>query len=539
MLLLDEAGHITHLTILVLGAAHVGKTALIHSFLTGSKPPSVLANPTVAAALARKQKQEVRAAGNDGEEEDKEDGPTLKRRNTTHGHDGLYLSQYEPTIENAHTVQYVMPWDVTKRIRSSVMASRPSVAGGLGTSSNIVDALEASAAAATTTSSSSGSKSTNIFAAFLGGGSSSSSANNPDSEQSPANSTTTSASDPYVIDLPPTVLAGIPETSPIARVFATLTPAEQARQQCHRIILTLIDVGGHPFYSGLLPGCIHAADAFMLVYDVGDRKSFDALWGIYRRIVETKWVRPKEIPVVMVGNMVDTVVSQPTPLSSSSASDPTTTNDTTTTIKKRPRQVTTEMAHSFASLLKIPFCETTARAPQSVSHCFRNLVLAAQEKGFELMEASGVGLVPTGLSSIYTTTSTASTTESPDASTAAGAPQSQSQSNYSYAKRPRTPGPTPGTPMVNVEADVVVASGGDAAGTLFLSIPYLRRPSNASILPPLPGGATPSPASSDPSSAASSSAGSTFSSASSSLPNAGHLSDTSSLLPFLRVLTSN
>ncbi|KAI9093785.1 P-loop containing nucleoside triphosphate hydrolase protein, partial [Phlyctochytrium arcticum] len=137
----------------------------------------------------------------------------------------------------------------------------------------------------------------------------------------------------------------------------TLFTQEELWQQRRgqRIVLTLSDVGGHPFYGSLWPSAIAAADAFMLVYDVGSRQSFDAMWGFYRLIVETKWARPNDIPIMMLGNMVDNV-------SSKASGD------------KRLRQVTRDMGQSFADLLKLPFTETTIMAPQSVAHCFRQLI---------------------------------------------------------------------------------------------------------------------------------------------------------------------
>ncbi|KAJ3416451.1 Ras GTPase [Chytridiales sp. JEL 0842] len=120
-------------------------------------------------------------------------------------------------------------------------------------------------------------------------------------------------------------------------------------------MLTVIDVGGHIMYSNLWPSVAKSAEALILVYDVADRRTFDSMWGFYRTIAEAKGCKPAAIPTILVGNMVDTV-------------------------GKRPRQVTHEMGKSFASLLNVPFFETSARAPKSVSMCFQALIEEAQRK---------------------------------------------------------------------------------------------------------------------------------------------------------------
>jgi GTPase SAR1 family protein len=139
-------------------------------------------------------------------------------------------------------------------------------------------------------------------------------------------------------------------------------------KQKHRIVLTLSDVGGHPSCSSLWDSCIDAADAFMLVFDVGDKKSFELLWPIYKKILERKQRPCLDIPMLLVGNMIDTVIfpsSDPTcPLPSS----------------KRIRQVVKERGQELASILNIPYVETTSRAPFSVSHCFKYLIQSMQSK---------------------------------------------------------------------------------------------------------------------------------------------------------------
>jgi hypothetical protein len=46
------------------------------------------------------------------------------------------------------------------------------------------------------------------------------------------------------------------------------------------------------------------------------------------------------------------------------------------------------MGKSFASLLKVPFFETSARAPKSVATCFKSLILEAQRKVHDHVSSS-------------------------------------------------------------------------------------------------------------------------------------------------------
>lgn len=252
MLLLDDNGNITHLNILLLGPAHVGKTCLRSAFLKGA---------TFGSSKVRTR--------------------------------GPWQGVYDPTIEDSHTIQYILP-----------ATSNPG----------------------------------------------------PTSPISPVESLSSNST---LSD----------DLLPDAQVITEEDLWQKRRGQ--RIILTISDVGGHPFYGTIWQSAIAAADAFMLVYDVGSRQSFDAMWGFYRQVVETKWARPADIPIIMLGNMVDNVTSDPQ----------------VTFHDKRLRQVTRDMGQSFADLLRIPFTETTVMAPQSVAHCFRQLITIAQKQASKVVAA--------------------------------------------------------------------------------------------------------------------------------------------------------
>jgi small GTP-binding protein len=117
----------------------------------------------------------------------------------------------------------------------------------------------------------------------------------------------------------------------------------------HRLILNLIECGGHPSYQGLLSSAIRAADGFFLVFDVGKRRSFHSIWPFFEQIVETQQKPPQKIPMVLIGTHA---------------------ND-----KKFPmrRQVSRSEGQKMAKILGIPYLETAAEHPETIQQCFQRL----------------------------------------------------------------------------------------------------------------------------------------------------------------------
>ncbi|RKO91511.1 hypothetical protein BDK51DRAFT_45582 [Blyttiomyces helicus] len=296
MLLLDDAGNITHLSILLIGPAHVGKSSLIsvfcnaHAFSSSATKNVVLPASQKAAA--------ANAAGR-----------------------GPFIAQYDPTIENSTTFQTVGYFEKPSGLPSPPVLTRPV---------------------------------------------------SPMSTMSPTHPTMRSDHSSLSTSSDPSVASSKSQDPPQTEEEILQSNLGQ------RVILTVMDVGGHPFYSSVWPAAIAAADAFMLVYDVGDRRSFDSMWAFFRLIVETKCIKPMSIPILLVGNMVDTVANVPVP------------GGPAIPAGKRPRAVGTQMGRFFADLLHVDFNETTVKAPQSVAGCFRTLIATAQHKARALMNTSPI-----------------------------------------------------------------------------------------------------------------------------------------------------
>lgn len=69
-----------------------------------------------------------------------------------------------------------------------------------------------------------------------------------------------------------------------------------------RVLLKLTEVGGA--FPAHLPLAINAADAYMIIYDVGDRSSFDACWGLFRNIVDTRCIQPNLLSIMLIGFII-------------------------------------------------------------------------------------------------------------------------------------------------------------------------------------------------------------------------------------------
>ncbi|KAJ1551447.1 hypothetical protein HK096_010959 [Nowakowskiella sp. JEL0078] len=143
-----------------------------------------------------------------------------------------------------------------------------------------------------------------------------------------------------------------PESCHFLQLLQSKNSTDSFTPNNSRVSLIIIEVAGSTSYELLYPSAILSADAFILVYDL---------------IVKTKQQNASKIPIILVGNKVDTV-------SAGSA------------IKQIerpglvPRQVSTDYARRFAETLGIPNHETTAQAPQSVSIIFKTLISISQSK---------------------------------------------------------------------------------------------------------------------------------------------------------------
>ncbi|ORX51460.1 hypothetical protein BCR36DRAFT_351265 [Piromyces finnis] len=141
---------------------------------------------------------------------------------------------------------------------------------------------------------------------------------------------------------------------------------KDSKENCSTINLTITEIGGAEEFSSLLPSAIDKADAFMFVYDVGNEKSFHSIWDYFKKVVETKLERPKDIPMILVGTMVDTIVKYMASF--------------------RKREVTTEKGRLFSNLTNMPFFESSAKAPKVVFSCFKKLIYESQRIYMEYFE---------------------------------------------------------------------------------------------------------------------------------------------------------
>lgn len=110
-----------------------------------------------------------------------------------------------------------------------------------------------------------------------------------------------------------------------------------------KIKLQLWDTGGQEFVMSLLPFYFSGAAGGVLVYDITNRNSFNALDYWLKQIRQNAG----NIPVVLAGNKID-IASQ--------------------------RKVSTEEAQKFANDKNLMYLETSAKSGVSVPDLFRGLV---------------------------------------------------------------------------------------------------------------------------------------------------------------------
>ncbi|KAI8841478.1 hypothetical protein BJ741DRAFT_594322 [Chytriomyces cf. hyalinus JEL632] len=124
-----------------------------------------------------------------------------------------------------------------------------------------------------------------------------------------------------------------------------------------RIIASVSEVGGNPANDALLSAALRDADGVMLVFCVCSVASFDRArsLAIALRSRDSGVTQPdSSMHLLLVGSRLDLT-------------------------KNFQRQVPSETAKLFAASLHIPFCETTARAPQNVTEVFNMLLTNIQQ----------------------------------------------------------------------------------------------------------------------------------------------------------------
>ncbi|KAI8610826.1 hypothetical protein BC830DRAFT_1143943 [Chytriomyces sp. MP71] len=141
-----------------------------------------------------------------------------------------------------------------------------------------------------------------------------------------------------------------------------------------KIIVSVTEVGGARANEPLLVAAIRSASALLVVFDIADSSSFQ-----HAQLICIDYA--SALPILLVGSRVDLLAKD-----------------------RSLRQVSSDQAKEFSAPLQIPFCETTAKAPQNVTTVFNTLLTLVQQR------ASSQGPVRRSLQS--TNAATASTTSS-------------------------------------------------------------------------------------------------------------------------------
>jgi GTPase KRas protein len=117
------------------------------------------------------------------------------------------------------------------------------------------------------------------------------------------------------------------------------------------------DTAGQGDYSSFLPGWIRHGHAFMLVYDLTDRESFQKLKSTYIPTIQSV-LENLSIPVVLIGNKYDLMTEGNT---------------------NRHRQVSVEDAQDLSQSLNCTCIEASAKTRYNLSVCFETAVRQARK----------------------------------------------------------------------------------------------------------------------------------------------------------------
>jgi GTPase SAR1 family protein len=135
--------------------------------------------------------------------------------------------------------------------------------------------------------------------------------------------------------------------------------------EAQRLILHISEIGGGQVEE-LGNQAIANADAFFILYDVGNKSTFESCFNYYTKIIAHKFnkIAPINPPIMVIGSKIDLTSEVSHHNSVPGACQ---------------RQVSYEKGLEFAEILKLKFMESTCMAPTSISSCFTSLIDSVQK----------------------------------------------------------------------------------------------------------------------------------------------------------------
>lgn len=146
----------------------------------------------------------------------------------------------------------------------------------------------------------------------------------------------------------------------------------------HNVIMNIINLEADLKNSkSEIIEAIPYSDVFILTYDVCNKESFNNILSYYNMILDYKnGALPREIPILLIGNMIDCMEFNSTVFDFGSLAY---TSDIKFNIS-RNRQVSVNDGINLSNILKIPFTESSSKFPNLLDDSIISILLECQRK---------------------------------------------------------------------------------------------------------------------------------------------------------------
>ncbi|XP_065657559.1 ras-related protein Rap1-like [Hydra vulgaris] len=129
--------------------------------------------------------------------------------------------------------------------------------------------------------------------------------------------------------------------------------------QGRQLHFEILDTAGQEEFAAMLDSSLSLGDAFIILYAVNSSSSWEELKSLKNKVLKGKLNSGTDVPMVIVGNKKDLELD---------------------------REVTIETAEEYASSIRVPYVETSAKTGHNVTAAFEMIVQEIYRLRPELLE---------------------------------------------------------------------------------------------------------------------------------------------------------